>query len=489
MKKYCFYAGMLAAGMIAFSSCSKDEEIINPNQPGAEEEAAQEIILQVANTGDGLTTKAGRPLFSSEAKQSIDKVKVVILNESNAVVAVKVFDNWMNQSVEYSTNGHGRQVTWKLTGDEKLSSGNTYKVYAIGWHSEDSDYTDWTTWADLAKSESLSNGLYNLTINDPILGEEVFAGEISEIEVNGDGEFVNNNLTVGEENDFNVLTLHRQVSGTIGYFTSIPTKAVGGSSASDINNLSLRLVTRKLHRNVVLDYFNSDFTENPTNENGENVWYVVNGYNISNDVNPTVNFVTGTTNITNANGSTGDSKDACVIYSINLKDWFPNGDANNDGLLDIGDYEADPNNWNTPSNVYGAEFEPGSVFAGTFLIPVEKTPNNSTLQLQLVDNTQTTNNDGGVIRYWNINLSESDPQLNPKAHIYTISSDGTVTESNIDEQRDSYSLVRNHLYTIGAKATDDYNPGTDEPEDLSKGQNLILKVNDNWEMIHKMEIE
>lgn len=29
----------------------------------------------------------------------------------------------------------------------------------------------------------------------------------------------------------------------------------------------------------------------------------------------------------------------------------------------------------------------------------------------------------------------------------------------------------------------------DKPEDLSKGQNLILKVNDNWEAIHQMELD
>ena len=29
----------------------------------------------------------------------------------------------------------------------------------------------------------------------------------------------------------------------------------------------------------------------------------------------------------------------------------------------------------------------------------------------------------------------------------------------------------------------------DEPQDLSTGQNLILRVNDNWELIHKMEVE
>ena len=28
----------------------------------------------------------------------------------------------------------------------------------------------------------------------------------------------------------------------------------------------------------------------------------------------------------------------------------------------------------------------------------------------------------------------------------------------------------------------------DEPEDLTKSQNLILKVNDNWEAIHKLEL-
>ena len=484
MKKNYFLGAAAAFGLFALASCSNEDDPISPNQPGVEEEAAQEIILQVANTGDGLTTKAGRPLFSSEAKQSIDKVKVIIYDGSKSIVAVKEFDNWMNQSVEYSTDGHGQQATWKLSGTDKLGEGQ-YSVYAIGWHSAKSDYTDWSTWTGYAKTSTFTNP-YILTISDPELGEEVFAGEIAEIKVNSDGEFYTSDLTEGAENNFNVLTLHRQVSGTIGYFTSIPTKAVGSQDASDINNLSVRLVTRKLHRNLALAYFNSDFTENPTNENGDNVWYVVNGYNNSNDVDANANFVAGTTTITNVSSG---SKDACVVYSINLKDWFPNGDANNDGLLDSGDYEADPNNWNTPASVTGAEFEPGSVFAGKFLIPVEKTQSQSTLQLQLVDNTKITDNDGGVIRYWNINLAESDPQLNPKAHIYTVDATGAATESDIDEQRDSYSLVRNHLYTIGAKATDDYNPGTDEPEDLSKGQNLILKVNDNWEMIHKMEIE
>lgn len=60
---------------------------------------------------------------------------------------------------------------------------------------------------------------------------------------------------------------------------------------------------------------------------------------------------------------------------------------------------------------------------------------------------------------------------------------------DLEELANSYSIVRNHLYTVGTKGTNDYNPDTDEPQDLSKGQELILKVNDNWELIHKMEVE
>ena len=62
------------------------------------------------------------------------------------------------------------------------------------------------------------------------------------------------------------------------------------------------------------------------------------------------------------------------------------------------------------------------------------------------------------------------------------------------------------MYNLGVKpsngGTTDPNPGNpdpdpkpdpdkpdpDQPEDLSKSQNLILKVNDNWEAIHNMEL-
>lgn len=166
---------------------------------------------------------------------------------------------------------------------------------------------------------------------------------------------------------------------------------------------------------------------------------------------------------------------------------------NGDGLLDEGDI-VNVGDWDTPASVEGASFKPGSVFAGTFLIPFAKVIGEQTLQLQLVNKDE-------VIRVWNINLPSDDKQVAPEAgHALIWNGDVTVqsakfdksTEDGAGENVNHYSIVRNHLYTIGEKTSDAYdpeNPGTDIPEDLSKGQNLILKVNDNWELIHKMEIE
>ena len=73
-----------------------------------------------------------------------------------------------------------------------------------------------------------------------------------------------------------------------------------------------------------------------------------------------------------------------------------------------------------------------------------------------------------------------------------MSENGAATEAATVENNVNYSIVRNHLYTIGARDMGDNpeNPGTDpdKPQDLND-ETLILKVNDNWEMIHHMEVD
>lgn len=513
-KQVLFGAALLALGTAVVSSCSKDEVVVD-NTPGVETPAAegeQEIILQVANTGDGLTTRAGRPLFSSEAKQTIDKVKVVIVDANGTVVSVKVFTNWSTDAVSqvYTTDGHGRKATWKLTGAERLAANGIYRVYAVGYTSTGSLYAD-----EISAFEALSTSAGSNTFKPfvskitatTVEGEEIFAGEIASIKTDGEGNF---DLTTGGAS--NVLTLHRQVAGVMGYFTSIPVysatdaataaKQQAGESnpdkyqVKDLTGYKLRLVSSNMSNKIILEGFNSDFVNT-----GDNVEFKVNGIMTTETASPnpdvakTQNFYNS--DLTKVNGDA----DAYEVFTIDLSKWFPNGDVNNDGLLndlDAEDYTTN-GNWDTPASVQGASFAPGSVFSGKFVIPFAKAINTQTLQLQLVGKEiqgEVLTGDE-VLRVWNINLPSDDAQLYPTAGhalVWNGESTGTIVFDELEgagagENKTSYSLVRNHLYGIGAKETDEYNPDKDEPQDLSTGQNLILRVNDNWELIHKMEVE
>ena len=509
MKKKFYYAGMLAAGLLTFASCNNDEDpIIEQNPVQTEEEEGQVIRIAVANTGDGLTTRAGRPLFSSEAKQEIDRVTAYILNSSGEIVADTTIVNWTNDAVSevYTTDGHGRQATWKLAGANRLSmDGAPYSVYAVGYTSNGSLYdTEIGEFVGLkqegAPYKAFSEFLAGpLTITADVLGEEIFAGALTDLELDEEGSF-----DVSADPEANVLTLHRQVAGTMGYFTSIPTLPVGqyvdmedgkikgeGTSAGaeaiydakSVDDLKLQLVSSAISNKIIFDNFNSDFTE--ANEDNSNAWFVVNGVAQGGDTyitTPTAKF-----------SDVNNDETGYVLYTIKLADWFPNGDVNKDGLLDAADAE-DLNNWNTPSSVQGASFVPGSVFAGKFLIPFAKKNSMTTLQLQLVKIS-----DNSVVRTWDINLPNDDRQVYPTeghaivwngeegetANIFSSLESVTGVEG---ETTNSYSMVRNHLYSIGVKNTDVEGPD-DEPEVLSKGQRITLRVNDNWEMIHKMEVE
>lgn len=516
-KQVLFGAALLALGT-AVVSCSKDEVVID-NTPGVETpvaEGEQEIILQVANTGDELTSRAGRPLYSAEAKQNIDNVFIMIVSKNDGqVVKTNLIENWMQVSADYSTNGHGKQYTWKLSGKDVLAAGD-YFVYAIGY-SNNSSYKygtnqDIANYVTAMTTPSAPFAKFTAKLTD-IKAEEFFAGEIATITVGDGGEFVlTNNQTA------NVLTLHRQVTGVTGYYINVPTTTVENrgdilTALEDVTNgatnkttyndaikkYKLRLVSSNCSNEIVAAAFNSSFTTT-----GENIDYVVNGHAVETKITADAEFK-------------GEAeKTRYTVYEITLGDWFPNGDVNGDGILGEEDYNLDADNWRKPTSM-GNEavgFQPGSVFGAEFLIPFLKTANTKTLELQLVGADITVSDESGdkltagaetILRTWNINLASDDDQLGKDPQngrkVYTVDWEATsgnvwdtyqpkqVGDEAYAENRESYSLVRNHLYSVGEKATDEWNPDKDEPQDLSTGQNLILRVNDNWELIHKMEVE
>lgn len=431
MKKSYFFSA-LAAGMVMFSACSSDNDLANGGN--GSNDAVQQIVLQVANAGDGMQTRAGRPLLSSEAKQTIENVKVIICDESNKIVKVKTYNDWNNaDSKVYGKGGgaHGRETTLTYTGNEKLGNG-TYTIYAFGY-SNNSDYKDLTTQiSDLTEGKPFSGNTI-LNLKDGVKGEEIFAGSTAQFEINEN-----------QKGFTQTVVLNRQVAGTFGYFDKIP--YVAGTA-------KLQLVASNGNTGLVLGGFNSfDLTGNGTGNEGH-VNYVVNG--------------------------TTAAKDN-VIYTINLKDWFTNvNDVDHDGLID-------DTNWAKPAGYTKATFAKGSVFGGSFLIPFQKN-DNQTFVLQL------TNDAGDVLKSWAVKLPSTDGQLSE----YTLSSWNSTTSvfdntPATKDAADKYSVVRNHLYGIGERSLDEpTTPGTDpdKPEPLNKKQELTLRVNDNWEVIHKMELE
>lgn len=251
-KSYLFSA--FAAGMVMLSACSNDGDLTGGDESN---DAVQEIVLQVANAGDGMQTRAGRPLLSSEAKQTIENVKVIICDEDNNIVKEKTFTDWNDaDSKVYGTgsSAHGREATLTYTGDEKLVNGK-YTIYAFGY-SNNSDYANLTTEMNkLTKNAKFSeNTILNLKDGK---GEEIFAGSTAQFTIYND-----------HKGFTQTVVLNRQVAGTFGYFDKIP--YVAGAA-------KLQLVASNGNTGLVLGGFNSlDLTGNGSG-NGTNVKYVVNG--------------------------------------------------------------------------------------------------------------------------------------------------------------------------------------------------------------------
>lgn len=449
MKKSMFFA--LAASSLLFSACSSDDAVVSTE---GQNEAVQQIVLQVASSGDGLSTRAGRPLYSSEALQTIQHVRVLIYNtKTNAIVKDEQLD-W-TKSDKY--DNHGRQHTLTYKGDKRLEGGS-YKVMAVGY-SENSDYTyslDVTGASLTGKTYSDITATLKEGKKD---AEEVFAGD-ADLKIGVDKNITN--FTSGEKNGV-AVTLHRQVAGSFGYFSNIPAK-VGEKTAA-----TLRLVVRDKNDKLTFDNFNSSFTANGAT--GSTIKYYVNG-----------STSTGAALATTDKFSNGDN--GYVLYSIDLKKWFPQLDENGDGVLNAQDAS-----WKRPDDVK-TQVVKGSVFGSNFVIPFALTHEKSTMELQLLDEHET------IIKKWTVSIPELDVNKDD-------------TKGAIDESASIFNVVRNHMYNLGVKTStgttttpDPSNPtpdpdpdpkptpdpGKDEPEDLTKSQNLILKVNDNWEAIHKMEL-
>ena len=440
MKKY-FISGAMLAGLMSLAACSNDEGVVADNN-GAE----QQITITLASSGDRATRAAAdRTLESEAAGQSIEKVTLVVRSQDdgadkNKVVYIHTLDNW-NGTATNDTNGHGKKLTFTIPKADKLGAGS-YVVTAVGYN--EGNYT-----LSLPKKGDVVDN--NITATTPTGAEakEVFAGEQKFTVTDGKIDGTDGSKAIKSVD----VTLHRQVAGAYGYFTSIPVK-IGNTDVA-----SIRMVSRSKNTVLTFGSFNSSFTTTDAY-----VMYMVNG---SVPATKTAKFLNG--------------DEANVLFSAKITDWFPGGDGNKDGVYDKKD-----TNW---TKHYSGSYLKGSVFASNFIVPFSATQGKSTLELQLLDAT------GNVLYAWPVKLDASNAQVGKKGVTASADLFGAGTAMGFAETADVFSLFRNHIYSIGIHKQDTTNPDPetpvpgDQPTDLSKIQNVVIRVNDNWEALHHMSID
>lgn len=475
MKKRVLYSTAVLA-TLAMASCSKDDAT-NVAMSGTNG-ANQVIEIAVENAGDGLSSRAGRPLYSSEAKQSIENVKIIVCDEDGNVKADTLITDWNNDNVSevYSdASGHGRKVRFTLGNggsNDELAEGTKYIVYAFGYHSSSQYQKDgqglddylktvgngkkWNSGVQDDANESVKTFSKDFTVTNlsDDNAEEIFAGS-TEITVGANGNFSQG------------VTLHRQVAGMFTYVYKIPYFKTARY---------LKVYAVKENQDLVMgNFYSKVLGGNGTNNVLENV---VNGTN------------------------TSDTR--TLIYEMDLNDWFNSiKDVNNDGIIDTYDYTYSDGaltentasaNWKKPNQFNEVSLVKGSVFGGEFLIPFAAVAGSKTFALELTDT------DGNVLRYWNINLPST--EVISTASLTTWGGSDWTT-SSVTESASSYSVLRNHLYGVGVKTKDDTTTDPegptptdpeeptdeDDPQDLATKQDIMLQVNDNWEVIHHMEVD
>ena len=525
-KKYLL--GMTLMASLAFSSCTKEVFVVQDGE-GVEEiqEDGQVLTLQVSNSGDGLTTRAGRPLLSSQAKQDINHIDLFVVNSSNKVVLKKTVkpSEWAN-ALDYTTGGHGKQLQISFKGSEgqKLAAGS-YTIYAVGYKESSNYKTEFgvtgeapTTTTDASEVTFTETSFATTLTANGTPADEIFAGKVEVKVVGADSDSYITTSTGSTKKDKPTLVLNRQVAGVTGYFTNLPAK-VGDQIPAKV-----RLVASNKSNKVHFTSMVSGETDGTTTAAVTNV---VNG---------------SASSLTADKPYWNSSKKGYKVYEIELSEFFPQMkssdgpktfdqlDLDGDGFVGYKDAQhyvygkvpSSTSDWDTAykGNVASKNMESGynggktkalsefwknanknqtlvagSVFAGEFIIPFLQVNGTNTFELQLLDGRDK------ILKTWNVQVPTKVTGGSAGNNIAA-----GITATWADDTDLIYNIYRNHLYSLGLKANDieeggdpenpdpkpEPDPDTDpedKPEDLSKGQDLLINVNDNWEVIHKMEID
>lgn len=422
------------AGILAFTSCSNDDNLVTTGNETSEELKAGEGILEIGISNTGIGSRDARPVGSSAAANNVNKVKLVAYKQDGASWKADNSVRWKDGDTEKelvldwsagpigegasTTDRFGKQSI-KLT---KLAANTSYKFVAYGYNGETDPYSS----TDATASEFVTQ----TTLNDYAI-EELFAGETATIKTDDNSKFTTTS---------NSVTLTREVAGILAYFQNVPSH-INGEKVETIKVCANKKSTGFTFPSAD-NFFNGSNTQAT-----EDVLITFTMATIATNyevVGVTDTYTFADLSETGANGGTTASQNCPVA----------------DG------YKA-------PA---GLKLAQNSIFGGRYIMPYDKHYDEQTLTVKMYGTNTTT-----PLRTLKVKTNQ------------TMSA--PATEYTYDIRRNNFYSIGQKLYTgnTGGDPDPDPNPGTpddpDKPVDLNKNTDITVIINDAWNVLHNMDVE
>lgn len=257
---------ILACGLLTFSACSNDDAF-NEDETNVTAGETRNVELTFNfSVNSGEQTRGGRPLYSSEALQQVNAMKVYVFKESgdDYVYSEEITDDgnfgFNNNSSAQGTESHSYTLT------NKLADGK-YKFLAVGY---EEGYGATFKALTMEPTTKLSELLLELNAGNN--ADEVFSGVSDPVTVSA----TSTSFNVGVE-------LHRVVAGILGYFKNVPYEIENGGKMVQVKHVLVNVVKKgtsakladRTANGVEDKYTIIDIDMNGYSKDGDNNWYHV----------------------------------------------------------------------------------------------------------------------------------------------------------------------------------------------------------------------
>lgn len=217
---------ILACGLLTFSACSNDDAF-NEDETNVTAGETRNVELTFNfSVNSGEQTRGGRPLYSSEALQQVNAMKVYVFKKSGEdyVYSEEINgDNFgFNNSTAQGTESHSYTLT------DKLADG-TYKFLAVGY---EEGYGDTFNALTMTENTTTLSGLL-LELKAGQNADEVFSGVSEAVTVNA----TSTSFNVGVE-------LNRVVAGILGYFKNVPYQIENGGKMVQVKHVLVNVIKK-----------------------------------------------------------------------------------------------------------------------------------------------------------------------------------------------------------------------------------------------------